>query len=98
MLAAAPGALLSLRPGVALPFAAGRIQGGVGASDQMEAVTGDPGVRERRPDGLALGVGGIDGDDLDAGAHLVGQRGQPALDDPALTARRHLDHPTAIQV
>jgi hypothetical protein len=64
----------------------------------MEAVAHDPGVGQRGADGLAVRLGGVDRDDLYLGAQLVGQRGQPPLDDPALTARQHLDHASAIKV
>jgi hypothetical protein len=64
----------------------------------MEAVAHDPGVGQRGPDRLAVGLSGVYRDDLDAGPHLVGQRGQPPLDDLALTAGQHLDDASAVKV
>ena len=96
--AAAPGALRVLGLGVSLTLAANRVQGGVGAADEVEAVAHDPGVGQRGPDRLAVGVARVDRDDLDPRPDIIWQRRQQALDDLALTAGQHLDHAPAIEI
>jgi hypothetical protein len=81
----------SLRARYALALSAHRVQSGVGAADEMEPVAHDPGVRQRCPDRLAVGVGGIDRDDLDPSPNLRRQSEKPALDDLPAASGKHLD-------
>ena len=98
MLAAASRALRSLGAGVALALAADGIQRGVRAADEMEPVTHDPGVGQRRPDRMPVGVRRVDRDDLDPSANLCRQCRHPPLDDLSGASRDHVDHTTAIQI
>jgi hypothetical protein len=84
--------------GVALTLAADGVEGGVGATDEMEAIADDPSVGQRGPDRVAVGLWGIDRDDLDSRAHIGRESSQPAFDDLALAAGEHLDHPPAIEI
>ena len=56
VLAAASGSLGALGAGVSLSLTPDGVQRGVGAADQMEAVAHDPGVGQRGPDRLAVGL------------------------------------------
>jgi hypothetical protein len=58
---------------LALAVAADRVRRGVGPADEVEVVADDPSVLQRGVDGLALGVVGVDRDDLDPRAISAGR-------------------------
>ena len=59
------GAALPRLPPVGLPFSPQSVEGGVGATDELEMVADDDGLREHRLDREPVGVVGIDRDNLD---------------------------------
>ena len=83
---------------LALALATDRVQRRVGAADQVEVIADDPRVRQLGPDRLAIGVIGVDRDDLDRQAGLLWQRAQVALDAAPAATVEYLDHATAIKI
>jgi hypothetical protein len=64
----------------------------------VESVGHDKGARQLREDGLAVGLAGVDGHDLDGLAVLRGQAAQVAGNGRLAAPVEHLDHPPPVEV
>ena len=83
---------------VALPLASDRVEGAVGAADEVEGVDHDRHPRQRRPQRLAVGEGRVDRDRLERLALRLGQPMQEALERAPVAALEHLDDAAAVGV
>src|SRR5712691_7720280 len=82
----------------ALALTADGVERAVGAADEVEGVEHDRHARQRRPQRLPVGEGGIDRDRLQRPPLLLGQRAQEALERAPVAALEHLDDAAAIGV
>jgi hypothetical protein len=82
----------------ALALAADGVEGGVGAAHQVEVVDHDPRPRQRVADRPAVGLVGVDRDDLDRFPLRLRQRAQVALHTAAAAAVEHVHDAPAVQV
>lgn len=82
----------------ALALAAERVERAVRAADEVEVIADDPRVGQLGADRLAVGLRGVDRDDLDRRALLDAQRAQVALNRPPGAAVDDVDDAARIEV
>jgi len=82
----------------ALALTPDRVEGAVGAADEVEGVDHDRHAGQRRPQRFAVGEGGVDRDGLERLALRLGQRPQEALECAPVAALEHLDDAAAVGV